>query len=303
MLNRHEMRSLVNKKSKESKLPPQQLYGLYAMDRLILKLSNSTYSNDLIVKGGFLLTTHLGINSRVTRDMDFTIKNIPLSEEVIDDFISVIESDDTNSPECFKVRKVMDIRSDFEYGGYSLMIDYFNGKTKVPITVDLTTGEDLISINEHQHFKSIFTDESYSLSSYTVEQVVVDKFYTLLAYGAYDDKNSRMKDYYDLYLINKLEQNLDYSLVNKGLDRTMKQRDTFIKNDQYNEITDYLHDSEMQKGLWKSYSKRTPYASELSFDSVMEEIKILSSKLINQRQTDIEIRRRNSRRKFNDFER
>jgi len=283
LLSRNEMRDLVKKKSKESRLPPQQLYGLYAMDRLILKLSDSVYSSNLIVKGGFLLTTNLGIDSRATRDMDFTVRNVSFSENAVADLVAVIEGNSENGNEYFKIKEVKNIRNDFDYDGYSLTIDYINGKTKIPISVDFTTGEQLVSINEHEKFKSIFTDEEYSLSSYTVEQVVVDKFYTLLAYGAYDDTNSRMKDYYDLYLINTLDDHIDYSLINKGLDQIMKQRDTFIKACQYDEIINYLHESDHQRGLWESYSKKTPYANDLSFDNVMSEISLLSNELIKNR--------------------
>lgn len=289
------MKMLIKEKSKESKLPPQQLYGLYAMDRLILKLSDSIYSDDLIVKGGFLLTTNLGLDSRATRDMDFTVRNIDLSEEIISELIDVIENNAENSREYFKVKGLKNIRNDFEYDGYSLTIDYFNDGTKIPISVDFTTGERLVSINEREKFKSIFTNEEYSLSSYTVEQVVVDKFYTFLAYGSHDDTNSRMKDYYDLYLINKLDKNIDYPLINKGLDEIMRQRDTFVKTNQYAEIIDYLHNSDYQRELWESYSKRTIYVNDLSFDDVIDQIQSLSNKLIKERML--------SKEKKNEFER
>lgn len=184
----------------------------------------------------------------------------------------MIESNVQNGHEYFKSKEAKRIRNDFEYEGYSLTIDYFNGKTKIPISVDVTTGEQLVSINEHENFKSIFTGEEYSFSSYTVEQIVIDKFYTLVAYGAYDDTNSRMKDYYDLFLINKIEESVDYSLVNKGLDQIMKQRETFVASTQYSDIINYLHELDYQRRLWEGYSRKTPYANDLSFDDVMFEI-------------------------------
>ena len=275
------MRNLVREKSKKSKLPTQQLYGLYAMDRLILKLSDSVYSRLLIVKGGgFLLTTHLGINSRATRDIDFTVIDFKLSNEMISNLVSVIESNGENSNEYFKIKEIKKFHSNLGYDGYSLSIDYFNESTKKPISVDFTTGEKLISIAEHAKFKSIFTNEQYLLSSYMVEQIIVDKFYTLIAYGSYDDTNTRMKDYYDLYLIRKINTNINYSLINEGLDLIMYQRDTIVKKSQYIDIINYLHQSEYQRALWNLYSKKVPYAKDLFFDDVMNEIKILAKTLI-----------------------
>lgn len=277
------MKSLIRSKSIESGLSPQQLYGLYAMERLILKLSKSIYSAELIVKGGFLLTTKLGLTSRMTRDIDFTIRNNSLSESEISEFTDLIEIRDEKDKEYFEVKNVLEIRGGFEQGGYSFSIDYFNEGTKIPISVDLTKDEALISINENQKFKSIFSNEEYKLSSYTVEQIVVDKFYTLLAYGLYDDTNSRMKDYYDLYIIHNLEKDIDYGVVNNGLHQIMDQRGTIISTNQYTRIINRLYESDYQRELWDSYSDKMPYANGLKFDEIIKEILHLSTDILDDR--------------------
>lgn len=79
MLSKQKMKNLIHQKSKESKLPPQQLYGLYAMDQLLAQLSKTKYSNHLIVKGGFLLTTTYGLENRATGDIDFTVEGLELN--------------------------------------------------------------------------------------------------------------------------------------------------------------------------------------------------------------------------------
>lgn len=91
MLNSQKMKNLVARKSRESKIAVQQMYGLYAMDRLVLKLSKSDFAESLIVKGGFLLTTYLGVSMRTTRDLDFTMKNLQLDEDAIKELAEVIE--------------------------------------------------------------------------------------------------------------------------------------------------------------------------------------------------------------------
>ncbi|WP_066188797.1 MULTISPECIES: nucleotidyl transferase AbiEii/AbiGii toxin family protein [Gracilibacillus] len=279
MLSQQKMKNLIRQKSKESKLPVQQLYGLYAMDRLILKLSKSSYADHLIVKGGFLLTTDLGICMRATRDLDFTLRDAILSKDTLNELIDVINFTEDNSNEYFKVSSMSETREDFEYNGYNLKIDYYNGSTKIPINIDLTTGEDLIGVTDKKNFKSIFSDEEYILSSYSPEQIIIDKFYTLLAYGELDDTNSRMKDYYDLYMLTKRNDEIDSGKVLSGLNKTMKQRKTFIEIGNYDEIIDYLRESNNQKALWATFVESNPYIESISFAEVMNQIEWFSNKL------------------------
>lgn len=282
MLNPQKMKNLVVRKSRESKIAVQQMYGLYAMDRLVLKLSESDLADSLIVKGGFLLTTDLGVDMRATRDLDFTMRNLRLDEDTIDELAKVIEAKDENDNEYFVLNRVNETREDFAYNGYNLKLNYYNGTTRIPINVDVTSGEDIIPIQDKKLFQSIFTNEEYMLNSYPIEQVVSDKFYTLLAYGDIDDTNSRMKDYYDLYLITRIYEDLDLEKVNLSLEKTMDQRDNHIDIHDYEEIIDYLSGSEKQNILWSKYSEEEPYAGGIEFEEVMDQIHYLSNELVQQ---------------------
>lgn len=277
------MKNLVGKKAHESKIPIQQMYGLYAMDRLVLKLSETEFADNLIVKGGFLLTTDLGVSMRSTRDLDFTLENFSLDEDTINELLNIIEAREENDGEHFEFNSIDETRDDFEYNGYNLKLIYCNGNTKIPINVDVTSGEDIIAIQRNKRFKSIFTDEEYMLNSYPMEQVISDKLYTLLAYGSIDDTNSRMKDYYDLYLLTRINDNLDLNKINLSLEKTMKQRENYIETEDYEEIIDYLSDSENQKGLWSRYVSKSSYAASIEFEEVMNEIHCFSNELVQQK--------------------
>ncbi|HIZ52673.1 MAG TPA: nucleotidyl transferase AbiEii/AbiGii toxin family protein, partial [Candidatus Enterococcus avicola] len=84
MLSKQKMKNLISKKSKETGLPAQQLYGLYAMDQFVSEISETEYSDYLIIKGGFLLTTSYGLDNRATGDIDFTVRDIALNEDNIE---------------------------------------------------------------------------------------------------------------------------------------------------------------------------------------------------------------------------
>lgn len=75
------MKHLVKTKAKKTGVPVQQLYGLFAMEQLLIKLNDSPYKEHLILKGGYVLSTTLGLNKRATRDLDTTVRNLSLSRE------------------------------------------------------------------------------------------------------------------------------------------------------------------------------------------------------------------------------
>ena len=278
------MKDLVGKKFKETQVPIQQLYGLYAMEQLIVKLSKDEIADHLIVKGGFLLATHLGVQNRVTRDLDFTVQGFYLNEDTLRDFIDVIEQRDEKDQSYFECKAIKITRENFDYEGYNLRLDYINDKTKIPIHIDLTSGEKLVSIHYQKPFQSIFTDETYQMSSYEIEQVLVDKLYTLLAYGSIDDTNSRMKDYYDLYLLTKVQSNLNFHKVNKGLQKMMQQRNLVVPNEQYQPIIESLMASPKQNQMWAQYCSKNIYAADLPFDEVMTQVRMFAQDLIKQQQ-------------------
>lgn len=221
------MKNLIRQRSMETGLPPQQLYGLYAMDQLVAQLSETEYSDHLIIKGGFLLTTSYGLDNRATGDIDFTVRGLALNEKNIMQMLDSLPI--SNGKRTFDFVGIKETREDFDYNGYELKLIFHNDGVKIPLNVDLTTGEDLIQMEYNKNVRSIFTDEEYSILGYPVEQILSDKFYTLLAYGEIDDSNSRMKDYYDLYLLTKTNDNINLEKVNVGLGKTMNQHSGLLK--------------------------------------------------------------------------
>ena len=177
MLSKQKMKNLISKKSKETGLPAQQLYGLYAMDQFVSEISETEYSDYLIIKGGFLLTTSYGLDNRATGDIDFTVRDIALNEDNIEKMVNSLPM--SNGKRNFEFVGIKETRESFAYNGYELKLMFHNDGVKIPLNVDLTTGEDLIEMEYDKNVRSIFTDEKYSISAYPVEQILTDKFYLL----------------------------------------------------------------------------------------------------------------------------
>ncbi|HBA49333.1 MAG TPA: hypothetical protein DCZ91_16375 [Lachnospiraceae bacterium] len=74
----------LKNQSKEEGIPFQMVLQLFAQEEFLRKLSLSEYSDNLILKGGMFIYTLTEFNSRPTRDIDFLIKNLHGSLEIIE---------------------------------------------------------------------------------------------------------------------------------------------------------------------------------------------------------------------------
>lgn len=94
--NSMSLKAYIKNKAKEKHIPSQLVMQNYMLERLLERISLSKYKNNFILKGGFLISAIVGIDSRTTMDLDTTIKGIDLDKDVLKDVLSEICSIDLN---------------------------------------------------------------------------------------------------------------------------------------------------------------------------------------------------------------
>lgn len=280
MLSEQKLKNLVNKKAKEFDIAPQQIYGLYGLEQLLIKINRSPYKKYFVLKGGYLLSATYGLDMRSTRDLDTTFRGSKLTDEKVNEICQFIEEPLENENFLFKVRKITSIRNQFDYQGYNIKLTFQLGRGKFPIEIDITTGEELLPIQKQEEVPLIFSEERLYFYSYPLEQILADKLYTTLAYGTVDDTNSRMKDLYDIYFLTKVNSKINYNWVYQAIEKTKIQRGFQMSVDEYVMILETLSESSFQQEEWKKYQLENIYAREILFENVMSSIKYFTEKVI-----------------------
>lgn len=239
----------------------------YMFERILERLSISKYKNNFILKGGLLLSSIMGIDTRTTMDMDTCIKGIDLTDEQLYAVLQEILNIDVNDGVKFEIRNSQPIREEDDYGGlkYNLLAIFDN--LRVNLSIDIATG-DLITPREIEYdYKMIFENRNLKIMTYNIESIIAEKFQTVINRGIL---NSRMKDYYDLYYLITYKEFSKENLKN-AIIKTFNKRDTDIKN--INKVIDEIEKSEFVKELWTSYSEKYQYAKCLEFKKVINSIK------------------------------
>lgn len=239
----------------------------YMFERILERLSVSKYKYNFILKGGLLLSSIMGIDTRTTMDMDTAIKGINLTDEKLYKVLNEILNIDVNDGVTFEIRNSEPIREEEDYGGlkYNLIAHFEN--LRVDLSVDIATGDVITPKEIEYEYKMMFEDRNLKIMAYNIETIIAEKFQTVISRGIL---NSRMKDYYDLYYLITYKT---YSKENLSLaiERTFEKRET-QKEDIKKTILE-IEKSDFIKELWDSYRKKHRYAEEIEFEEVIEAIR------------------------------
>ena len=281
-MNSDKLKSIISKKAHGNSDISQKFYQLFYFERILERISKSSYRGKIILKGGLLLTSIIGDDERTTKDMDATLKGILLTKNEVEKMFNEILNMDIDDEVLFKIISIKDIRLEDEYSGFRLNILSKLDNNKTYITVELTTGDVITPREIKYNYNSIFEDKKISIMSYTIETILAEKFQTVVNRGLL---NTRLKDFYDIYILvnTKMSELSKENLIN-AIKNTFKRRKTSLDIDQINEIINDLISDNNMNSLWENAVSKNSYAKNIRFEDTIDAIKqiveILESKLV-----------------------
>ena len=281
-MNSDKLKSIISKKAHGNSDISQKFYQLFYFERILTRISISNYRGKIILKGGLLLTSIIGDDERTTKDMDATLKGIPLTKNDVEKVFNEILHIDIDDGVSFQIISIKDIRLDDEYGGFRLNILSKLGNNKTYVTIELTTGDVITPREMKYNYNCIFEDKKIPIMSYTLETILAEKFQTIVTRGLL---NTRLKDFYDVYiLINTKNDDLNRSNLAKAIKNTFKRRETNFDLEQFNEVINSLKDDNTMNNLWNEYVFKNSYEKNVKFEDTINALKqiieILESELI-----------------------
>ena len=251
--------------SREKNVDFNSVMRFYMYDRFIERLSKSKYKDNFILKGGFYLSKLFGLDNRSTMDIDTAIRKAEFTEENLVKMINEIINIDVGDNVKFKIEKCEPIRDDDEYGGLRITINFMLENIKDKFHIDLATGDPIYPRPDNYRYESLIEDEVYKVWSYNLETILAEKIETILSKL---EISSRMKDYYDIYLIYKFK----FDKINKEKFRGAVEKTFRKRGFDADLITNFniIKGSLVLKDKWISYSRKNSYASNIKFDETLK---------------------------------
>ncbi len=242
----------------------------YMLERLLERISISKYKNNFIIKGGFLISTIVGLDTRATMDLDTTIKGFTLTHESIRTIFNEISKIEILDDVHFELVNVIDIRNNDDYPGVRVSLNAIYSPINVPLTVDVTTGDIITPREIEYNFPLIFENRIISILAYNLETVLAEKIETILSRNI---TNTRPRDFYDIYILYKLRwQECNPNTLLEALKRTTKKRGSQKVLETYPEIILKIRANIELQNFYKNYQKIYDYAKDISFDMVCDVI-------------------------------
>ena len=263
MKNTTQLKALVKNIAKSKNISAQLVLQNYMMERFIERISLSNYRENIIVKGGLLISSIVGLESRTTMDIDMTVKGKTVDEMSILSIIRKISNIKIDDGVLFEVVNINEIREIDEYLGYRISLIANMPPMKIPLKLDITTGDKIIPKEVNYSYPLMFENRSVSITAYNLETILSEKIETIISRG---NLNTRMRDFYDVYILLKLqEDNINYEVLGIALSQTAKKRGSInvIKN--YKEIVEAIQVSSTMIDRWKNYQISSTYAQNLEF--------------------------------------
>jgi predicted nucleotidyltransferase component of viral defense system len=220
----------LRSQTEETNRPFAEILQYYAMERFLYRLSKTRYADKFILKGGLLFYVWNLPLRRPTRDIDFrgyVSADRSTLWKIAHDVIAVSAPDDGLEFDSQSV-SVEETQIDANYQGIRVRLVALLARTRIPIQIDIGFSDELTSKVESIEYPNILRGlKTIRMKGYPKESVVAEKFHAMIQHG---DLNSRMKDYYDLWLISETFE-LDGMSLQTAIEATFKKRGTEIPED------------------------------------------------------------------------
>ena len=270
-----QLKDLIRNLSKKKSADAQILMRNYMMERFLERISLSEYKDKFILKGGMLVAAMVGLDARATMDLDSTIKGANVSLTDVETIISNIIAIPIDDGVSFCIKRISEIMEEADYPGVRVSMETKFDGVITPLKIDISTGDVITPKEIRYRFNLMLEDRTIEVWAYNLETVLAEKLETVISRNV---TNTRMRDFYDIYILQKLYgEQLRKEVLWNALVATARKRGTLqqVESGDTKEVFDEVETSSVMENLWKAYQKNYYYAANISWQMVMQSIRFL----------------------------
>ncbi len=234
---------------------PNLVWTRYATERLLYRLSVSEYAGDFILKGAMLFLVWTGKSYRPTVDMDLLGRGEGSIERLAEVFQNICNNDVVPDGLVFEADTVFvsPIREAQEYQGHRVTLTGFLGKARIPVQADVGFGDVVTPRAKKIRYPTLLDFPALNIRAYPRETVVAEKFQAMVVLGI---ANSRMKDFFDLYVLAR-DFTFDGNTLVRATKATFKRRKTDIPIEPPLALTDEFGHDDVKSVQWNAFVRKS----------------------------------------------
>lgn len=263
------VKDLIKNIAKGDSGKAQRLRRHYAMERFLERMALSEYRDKMILKGGMLVSSIVGLEVRSTMDIDATCKGMTLDLEAATRMVQDIAKVPLDDDMLFEVGEAQEIMGDSEYGGVRVSLVARLGKSRIPLKIDISTGDAITPSEVDYEFGLMFDDRAIRIWSYSIETLLAEKLETVLSQSV---NNTRPRDFYDIFVLSEMGYPEDPSVFLEAFENTCLKRGTRIDEETARSTLELVGKSGPMKDRWARFGKDFDYASEIEWAEALEAV-------------------------------
>jgi Nucleotidyl transferase AbiEii toxin, Type IV TA system len=177
----------------------QRVLGRFAIERFLYRLGRSPYRDKFTLKGATLFTLWAGHTHRPTKDLDLLGQGSSAIGDVEQTIrrICEIQEEDGLVFDSASVKGTR-IKEDDEYDGVRVKLLADLAGARIPMQIDIGFGDAVYPEPELASFPVLLPMKAPLIRAYPREASIAEKFQAMILL---DIRNSRMKDFYDIWFI------------------------------------------------------------------------------------------------------
>lgn len=232
----------------------QELTVRYVVERFLARLAASKYRDEFILKGAMLYIPWKLDDKRTTMDLDLLGFGDPDLENmrIVFQQISSTEIEDDGLVFNKDSITVTQIREESVYDGVRIILQVKLGVMAIRLQVDVGFGDQVVPTPLMAEFPAILAEHGPSIRSYSPETVIAEKFNAMIVLGM---ANSRMKDYYDIWMLSRSFP-FGSLVLGKAIQQTfLKRKDELPKLDPI-ALSDEFSSNASKLTQWKGFIRK-----------------------------------------------
>jgi hypothetical protein len=239
----------------------------YALERLLFRIEAAGHAEIFVLKGAMLFALWHNVPGRPTRDIDLLGIGDLTHEKlrgVFADACAIKVRDDGLRFDPDSIR-TDDIRDDQEYCGVRVRLSGYLDRARLAIQIDVGFGDALTPEPQEIDYPAILDFPSPRLRAYHPATVVAEKFNAMVVLGVL---NSRMKDFYDTYVILK-HMHIGDDLLASAIRNTFSRRNVPMPSTIPVAFTADFVENGLKEIQWRAFLRRSALDT---FDKTLEEV-------------------------------
>lgn len=232
----------------------QEVVVRYTVERFLTRLVSSAHRDRFVLKGAMLYVAWKLDDKRTTMDLDLLGIGSPDPEHLAQVFREICEVQTEDDGLVFDKDSVMaaPIREASIYDGVRVIVRVRLGVMPIRLQIDVGFGDAIFPAARPSEFPALLAEHGPVVKAYSPETVIAEKFNAMILLGM---ANSRMKDYFDIWMLSQ-RFTIEGAVLREAILSTFAKRQTQLPESEPIGLSDEFSDNESKLLQWRGFVKR-----------------------------------------------